>query len=138
MHPDVEGYGVVSEGEVYHPQAFFDPNEKFKHAGNPEKQAEYQDELAEAKIVAAQERQEQVESAIKNEPAITDEQSNADPATATVKVDEPLVGEKEATVIETKKAEVHTTESSEPNLVTEGPTGTPADPGNDTSEVKFS
>lgn len=105
MHPDVEGYGVVSEGEVYHPSAFFNPAEKFKYAGDPEKQAEYQDEVTEPVV------------------EITDEQSNADLSTSTVKVDEPLTGDQEATEVATKKPEVVITPENEPNVVTEGPTG---------------
>lgn len=124
MHPNVEGYGVVSEGEVYHPSAFLDPSEKFKFAGDPEKQADYQESLTSTVPVVE----------------ITDEQSNADPATSTVKVDEGLTGDTEATVIETKKPEVDVTSEGEPNVVTEGPIGVPAAEGDvkPEDEVKFS
>ena len=107
MHRDVEGYGVVSEGETYHPTAFLDPAEKFKYAGDPQLQAEYQ-ESKDAEVPALE---------------FTDEQSNADLATSTVKINEPLTGDQTSTEIETKKPEVDVTPEGEPNLLAEGPTG---------------
>lgn len=81
----VEGYGVISEGETYHPSAFFDPAEKFKFAGDPEKQAEYQGELKSSTT------QEGVNGVPTNPTEITAEQSNADLGTSRVHPDVPNV-----------------------------------------------
>lgn len=97
----VEGYNVKSEGEVYHPSAFFDPAEKFKFAGDPEKQAEFQDENGLVREVSP--------------PEITNEQSNADEATSTVVLED--------TEITSKSPDVIITHDSEANIVTEGPVG---------------
>lgn len=97
----VEGYNVKSEGEVYHPSAFLDPAEKFKYAGDPEKQAEFQDENGLVREVSP--------------PEITNEQSNADEATSTVVLED--------TEISSKSPDVIITHDSEANVVTEGPVG---------------
>lgn len=43
MHPDVEGYGEVHVGEVYHESAFFDPKVAFANAGSIELTTEAQE-----------------------------------------------------------------------------------------------
>lgn len=105
MYPDVEGYGVVSEGEVYHPTAFTDPAKDFKYAGDPDKQAEYQEAEGTVKDFSP--------------PEITDEQSNASEATSKVDVDGELIS--------TKKPVVDVTPEGMDNNLTEGPTGVVTD-----------
>lgn len=84
MHPNVEGYGVVSEGETYHPSAFFDPAQKFAEAGVV---PTVDEALEKAKSTTTQD----VNGVPSNPTEITAEQSNADLATSRVHPDVPNV-----------------------------------------------
>lgn len=84
MHPNVEGYGVVSEGETYHPSAFFDPAVKFAEAGVV---PTVDEALENAKSTTTVE----VDGVPSNPVEITAEQSNADLATSQIHPDVPNV-----------------------------------------------
>lgn len=87
MHPNVEGYGVVSEGETYHPSAFFDPAQKFAEAGTVPTVEEALEKAEEVKSTTTQD----VNGVPSNPTEITAEQSNADLATSRVHPDVPNV-----------------------------------------------
>lgn len=96
MHPDVEGYGVISEGETYHPSAFFDPADKFKYAGDIEAASEKVEADFEAKNVEVTVAPAVNVEVPSNPSEAINEQTNVDPAFATLKVDTPLSGDEVA------------------------------------------